>query len=361
MRKVMKKKITAALVCALMTLSLAGCAANGGEPGDTRHTTKTENSDSEDEKKPEAKDIDWSKVPVVSETDLDYIIYEEDDIRYNEYADWFTDEIKQICSGGAVLITKYSGDSEYINLPDQIEGQNNIFISSKVNWGDNAKAIRFSEGCASPVGVLYAKESSYYIGAGIAPNVTSVVLPDSWRCIGRFNELPNLESIELPKEIRYIWSETFEGCEELETVIFPKKTAGECVIYDSAFKECKSLENIEIPEGVIQLGTDEGYVFNKCTSLKKISLPSTLKEISTYTFTGCKSLTEITLPNGLETICTCAFLDCTSLKSIDIPDSVTEIGFNAFIGCKDISINYKGKTYNEKDIQNLYDEDLSTM
>ncbi len=367
----MKKKITAALVCAAMVLSLAGCAQSEKTPDSKPQTSSSEQSRPEDSKpteskpeetsKPEAKEIDWSKVSAVSEADLEYIVYEENDIKYNKYARWFTDEMKQICSGGAVLITKYSGEAEYINLPDQIEGKGNIFISAKVNWGDNAKAIRFSDGCASPVGVLYAKESSYYTGAGIAPNVTSVVLPDGWRCIGRFNKLPNLESIELPKEIRYIWSETFEGCEKLKTVVFPEQTAGECEIYDRAFEGCKSLESVEIPEGVVQLGNDEGMVFDECTSLKRVSLPGTLKEIYAGTFNRCKSLSEITLPNETETIGSIAFSDCFSLKEIEIPDSVVKINYGAFVGCKDISIKYKGKTYTEKNVQELYDKDLSAM
>ncbi len=448
----MKKKITAALVCAIMALSLAGCAANEGEPESTKRerSTKDESSYSEPESKPdeskpdeskpeesssdskpeesssdskpeesssdsqpenppEPLNVDWSSVPVVDEMDLDYTICEAGEIYYNNYNTWFRGEMKEICKNGVVLVTKYFGDAEYINLPDQIEGKSCILISANMNWGENAKAIRFSDGCSSIIGNLAAKNSYTDTGAGAAPNVTDVVLPDSWRYIGGFNNMPDLRSVSIPGEVRRIWSKAFEGCKALksvtipekveyinanafsgckalETVNFPKKFAGECVIGANAFAGCASLKSVEIPEGVKQMGSDrgEGRVFAGCTSLTKVSLPGTVKKIGSETFSGCTSLTEvilsegleeinwgvfsgctslseINLPSGLKTIGQNAFSGCTSLKSIDIPDSVTKIVRGAFIGCEGISINYKGKTYTEKNVEKLYDKDLSKI
>ncbi len=446
----MKKKITAALVCAIMALSLAGCAANEGEPESTKRerSTKDESSYSEpdskpDESKPEESssdskpeesssdskpeesssdsqpekpsepeplNVDWSSVPVVDEMDLDYTICEAGEIYYDNYYEWFRGEMKEMCKNGVVLVTKYFGDAEYINLPDQIEGKGCILISTDVNWGENAKAIRFSDGCASIVSTLGTKNLyNVPIGAGAAPNVTEVVLPDSWRYIGGFNKMPNLRSVSIPGEVRRIWSEAFEGCKALksvtipenveyinanafsgctalETVNFPKKFAGECVIGANAFQGCTSLKSMEIPEGVTQMESSrgEGRVFAGCTSLTKVSLPGTVKKTGSETFSGCTSLTEVTLsegleeinwgvfsgctslseinlPSGLKTIGQNAFSGCTSLKSIDIPDSVTKIVRGAFSGCEGISINYKGKTYTEKNVEKLYDKDLSKI
>lgn len=148
----MKKRILAALVCAMMALSLAGCAAkeeersymsknpdkdnssyseksgsenSKGGSDSSSDNSSTEESDSDnsrpeeskpEESKPEdkpsnpdAEKIDWSKVPVVDEMDLDYKVYEADDIILNKYADWYKNEMKELTRDGCILITKYLG------------------------------------------------------------------------------------------------------------------------------------------------------------------------------------------------------------------------------------------------------------
>lgn len=448
----MKKKITAALVCAIMALSLAGCAANEGEPESTKRerSTKDESSYSEPESKPdeskpeesssdskpdesssdskpeesssdsqpekpsepEPLNVDWSSVPVVDEMDLDYTVFEAGDIYYEYYKETFREKYKELYKDGVVLVTKYFGDAEYINLPDQIEGKSCILIGADVDWGDNAKAIRFSESSPFPNSTrIETGLGGYSIGVGKAVNLTEVVMPDSTESIGAFGGMPKLEiinipnsivyitimpgafsgctalkSVTVPENVEYINLNAFSGCTALETVNFPKKFARECVINTDAFAGCTSLKSVEIPEGVKQMGSSrgEGRVFAGCTSLTKVSLPGTVKEIGSETFSGCTSLTEVTLsegleeinwgvfrgctslseinlPSGLKTIGENAFSGCTSLKSIDIPDSVTNIARGAFSGCEGISINYKGKTYTEKNVEKLYGKDLSKI
>lgn len=444
------KKITAALLCAIMALSLAGCAASEGEPESTKRerSTKDESSYSKPESKPDeskpeesssdskpeesssdskptesdteskpekpaAQKVDWSSVPVVDEMNLDYTVFEAGDINYGSYKETAREKYKELYKDGVVVITKYFGDAEYINLPDQIEGKSCILIGADVDWGDNAKAIRFSENYPFPNSTKIGTvgQGSFSIGVGKAANVTEVVMPDRTESIREFGGMPKLEiinipnstvniakdafsgcaalkSVTIPENVEYINANAFSGCTALETVNFPAKFAGECVIRDAAFENCTSLKSIEIPEGVTEIGAVNdayvGRVFAGCTSLTKVSLPGTVKGIGIFAFAGCTSLTEVTLSEGLETIgyraftgCTAlsdiklpsglititqeAFYGCTSLKSIDIPDSVTKIARGAFSGCEGISINYKGKTYTEKNVEKLYDKDLSKM
>lgn len=104
-----------------------------------------------------------------------------------------------------------------------------------------------------------------------------------------------------------------------------------------------------------------GDIFINCTLLEKASVPGSMKYVVVYMFCDCTALTEVVIGEGIERIYENAFCNCTSLKSIDIPDSVTYIERNAFSGCKDIEINFKGKTYNEKNIEKIYDKDLSNL
>lgn len=427
----MKKRILAVLVCAVMAASLAGCASknegnfedilsaigggmstssdgarssskSSGKSSTSSTSSKSSStssvessssssessSTSSEESKPEESkpvQVDWSTVPIVDEMDLDYQIIESDEIVYRIYSDLFRDEIKEMAAGGAVLVTKYFGEAEYINLPDQIEGKSCIFFSD-VYWGENAKAIRFSEGCAWPIGKLYLSSGREYdADVGRGSNIVRADVPDSWRYIGGFSGMPKLEQINIPKETRRIWEKAFSGtalksvtlpenleyiqnnafsgCSSLESINFPEKYENTCLIQAGVFNNCTSLKSVKIPEGVtFQFERNSyGSVFFGCKALEKVILPSTVTGIGNYTFYGCSSLTDVTLLSVLKNIGTDAFYNCTSLRKVDIPDNVTYIGNGAFSGCSDVEINYKGKTYNEKNVEKLYDRDLSTM
>ncbi len=372
------------------------------KPQSSSAKPQSSSSKPQEQPKPVTNKVDWSNVPVVDEMDLNYMILKADDINYNRCSGLDKEELKKLCSGGAVLITDYLGNAEYIKLPDQIEGISCIFIGKidydwgSVSWGNNAKAIKFSDSCV-PCSSLCIKgqdnytTKNYEIGLGTAPNVTEVVIPESWKNVRGLCPIPSgygfpklktfdipkeatrisdftlckdLKSITIPETVEYIGSEAFAFCNSLETVNFPKKFAGNCVIDVDAFTGCLSLKSVEIPEGVVEMkGSSWGNhgVFRECTSLTKVSLPSTLKEIPREAFSNCKSLTEVKLPSELQTISALAFANCKSLGSIDIPDSVTKIETNAFTGCPNLSLNYKGKTYNANNVIKLYNKDLSTM
>lgn len=440
----MKKKILAALVCAAMTASLAGCAGNetsalmniASQTANDKNSSAAANStpassntestaassaaesaptssepestpassapvsapeSSAPESKPSvsAEDIDWSAVPEIDEMDLNYT--------------------KQVADGGyitdtCVIITDYYGDAEYINIPQTIDGVSKIAVSKYVNWGDKAKAIKF------PDGIEFGTSDSDGCGTGSAPNVKSVFLLDSVVSIGNF-DLPSLEEITLPENLMTITDGTFRhcgklksvtfnenlaeigenafsgceklksvafgenikslgrnafcGCTALETVNFPAKFAsGECGIGGGAFSGCTSLKSIELPEGItftdVETSRDYGGVFSGDCSLESITLPSTVTVLPNDIFANCIVLNEVNLPSTLEKIGNCAFASCVALRKIDIPDSVTRIGNHygdeAFHNCHaDIEINYKGKTYNSKNIEKLYNRDLSKM
>ena len=180
---------------------------------------------------------------------------------------------------------------------------------NSVNWGENAKAIKFPDGfCCDNIWITLSNGFNYNeIGTGFAKNTVSIFLPDSLQYIQSV-KMQSLETLTLPKSLKVIEANAFRSFSRLKEVDFPSglEVIGEMAFYDSG--------------------------------LEKIVLPSGLKEIGKN-----------------------AFYDCRSLKKAEIPDSVTKIGQGAFGGCEGIEINYKGKTYNEKNVEKLYGKDLSTM
>ena len=199
---------------------------------------------------------------------------------------------------GTVTVTDYLGTETVLNYPSEINGK--------------------------PISDIEPPE-----------NCTAVKLPDSMTALGygMFQERTKLETVVIPDSVIYIGDNVFSGCNSLKSVTLPKKLK---YLGRLAFYKCRKLKEANVPEGVTMLN---GNVFGQCWELEKV-----------------------TLPDGLETIVMYAFEDCRSLKSLDLPDSVKTIRKNAFIlCCEEITINYKGRAYTAKTIEELYDKPLDKM
>lgn len=322
----MKNRIFAAAVCAALTVSLVGCSGGNGTSEPANHasnstngtnssfvanstpastassTSANEMSSSEavsstpessaasstiesapessvpesapEESKPSvsAEDIDWSAVPEIDEKELQYTIHKAGKVNFDNVPTEEREKLKD----GCVAIKKYTGDAEYIKIPQTIAGMSNIAVVG-VDWGKNAKAIKFPDGISFSV---------YNAGTGTAPNVTSISLPDTVEYIQGFSGLKALEEITLPKDLKTVGKTTFFRLEKLKKVTFEDK---------------------------------------------------------------------------VESIGVSAFSGCSGLEAITLPDSVSSVGSAAFNGCTNVKISFKGKTYDEKNIEELYGKDLSTM
>lgn len=326
--KMNMKKVIAVVLAAATVLSLAGCGNNEppaltGDPtskadgtsskagtstvGSPSSAPESTSSTSESELAP----IDWSSVPEIDEMDMDYAVIEGENLSFTYNDDYpVKSETKDKYKNGIAVIKAYYGNAEYIKIPETISGKSLIVVASGVDWGGNAKAIKFPEGLCCGISIRSGNGFGYWgSGTGFAINAVSISLPDSLLYIKDFGVV-SLETLTLPKSLKVIGGGAFEG--------------------------------------------------DKLKKLKKIDLPSGLEVIGTLAFYQ-SHLEEITLPSGLKEIGGDAFNGCRSLKKVDIPDSVTKIGQRAFKGCEGIEISYKGKTYNEKNVEKLYAKDLSTM
>ena len=242
------KKVIAAVLAAASVLSLAGCGNNetpgltdaltsntdgtSSKPSTTIATgstsSKANGTSSAEESNPEESSaastpeetdsvqVDWSTVPELDEMDIDYEVKEAKDIANDlQYVFGLNEDVKK---NGMVIITAYYGDAEYIKLPQTIAGKSNIAVKNDtrdfVNWGDNAKAIKYPDGFVS----FFSRTSKLsHCGGGKAPNVTSVSLPDNLEYITLFNGLQSLEEITLPTNLKTIEQNAFAGCEKLKS------------------------------------------------------------------------------------------------------------------------------------------------
>ena len=157
--------------------------------------------------------------------------------------------------------------------------------------------------------------------------LSSVVLPEGLEIIGplAFRNCTNLPSIELPTTLTQIDEEAFADCKSLTNIVIPGSVER---VGDLAFAGCDQLEQLVVKEGVKEIGR---YTFGECSALKDISLPEGLLVLDGSAFANCYSLTEITIPSTVVAMIEGTFAN-TSLEKvisyIEEPFSVESIAFS---------------------------------
>lgn len=145
-------------------------------------------------------------------------------------------------------------------------------------------------------------------------------------------------SVELPKGLKKIGPQAFQGC-VLNAVTIPD---GVTFIGKAAFGHCRNITELAVPNGVteIQRGT-----FSWCESLTKISLPQGVTSIGNEAFYCCRALETIDLPKSVASIGDRAFGWCTSLRQIRIPAAAcAHLGSELFLNCSSgLHVTYEGE------------------
>ena len=111
-------------------------------------------------------------------------------------------------------------------------------------------------------------------------------------------------------------------------------------IPENSFSGCKNLKEVILPEGLTGI---VGGAFYNC-GLESIVLPQSLEGISGGAgfdggvFEGCENLQEIIIPKNVDYIGARCFYGCTNLEKIVIESNVLEkIGKDAFLYCTSLT------------------------
>ena len=167
-------------------------------------------------------------------------------------------------------------------------------------------------------------------GAFENTNITAVTFAKNSQLeyinVNAFKNCTRLTSIEIPADVREIYSGTFSGCTSLTNVTFAVGSQLEII----------GVRRYE--EGIY----DPSGAFSGCSSLTCITIPVGVTIIDWRAFENCTSLTNVTFAKNsqLEFIGYNAFKNCTRLTNITIPASVTSVSDGAFSGWKNTQTIY---------------------
>ena len=300
-----------------------------------------------------------------------------------------------------------------VNLPSTLTSISNLRnMFSKANSLEQLNVAEGNEAYCSVDGVLYqlsgdgtlslawfpvAKTTfvipanlSYLSSLSRAVNLVSVTVQkdaDGNELVGvadslslssdAFQNLTNLETIELPSRVSGLTKNMFKGCTALRSITFGEgamyKSGEGCAVYEKDtsteldawkllfFPDSARFDSFEIPADVSEIGygvfektgvktitaaartngltlTLKGNswgsgVFANCTELVSVELPDGVTAVADSTFYQCTSLEKVVLPAGVTYIGNMTFYGCSSLRELVLPAGLTTIGENAFEGC----------------------------
>lgn len=277
------------------------------------------------------------------------------------------------CDGGVRIVSCTDTESQYIKIPDTLDGKAVVAI------GDGAfstctamTALDIPEGVTEfGTGILDGcdklatlrtpafpdADGKLFVGylfgaASYEKNATAV--PAS---------LKNLILLSCPTELS---AETFYRCKNLSFIALPE---GVTEIADFAFANCETLAYVHLPESLTAIGD---YAFLDCDKLFTLSVPSTVTSMGRGMLEGCGSIYSLTIPfvggstesntyfgylfgaghyeftKGYMPLSLCeitltgnmtalpdnAFFECANVCRVNLPESVKSIGLRAFYGCE---------------------------
>lgn len=331
-----------------------------------------------------------------------------------ETTEEYSYEIKE---DGTIKLTRYLGNSEYVEVPEMIDGTpvtelentfpgvtwvSSVYIPASIEEINGSQTFgstsledievdEASKYFKSEDGILFDKEMKVlYAYPQKKMENTFYHVPDGViRIEDDAFEYTNIEELELPDSLEEIGESVFCGT-KIINIYIPEKVD---YISEGGVFDCKNLKSIEVddkndnyeisngalidkeegcllaypagntetdlfvPDGITRIGN---YAFYECENLENIILPESLVEIGEEAFEYCQGLKTIEVPLGVQNIPLAAFSGCTALDYVIIPDTVISIGSFAFSECDDLKELYLPKSVNEIGSY-AFDEDLTLL
>lgn len=175
-----------------------------------------------------------------------------------------------------------------------------------------------------------------------------------------FTNNTDITSVTIPEGVTKIGYRAFYGCTNLTDITIPNSVT-EIITYDNRYDFWELMDAERIAG---RTEPDFAMPFEETPWLENKRKTDPLVVVNNILIDGKKCSGSVTIPNGVTRIAEGAFCEHHSgpifslnIENVTIPDSVTKIdgsGRGAFAGCPNISITYKGSTYNNSTLRELF-------
>ena len=278
-----------------------------------------------------------------------------------------------------VTITKYLGvmdDLTELTIPNFLLIDGKEYRVTKTEGASNAAIANFNGNVIISKGITEIGWCSF----NLANKITGVEIPDSVTLIAdyAFQYCKSLTKVKIPGSVKKIGvgrngygaCQTFNGCSNIETVVFEEgleEIGGRVFDACSKVKEWKlpkslkkigpgafssiGVEEFNIPENVESIWAS----FLSSSNLVKVNVDSNNKYFTSadgilfdkdstrlIKYPENRDGSSYEVPNTVNTIDANAFISCKNLQTIKIADSVEGIGDSAFYGSELKTINLGG-------------------
>ncbi len=247
---------------------------------------------------------------------------------------------------GGIIITKYKGQSPHIVFPERIgktpvtcigdmsfdigvEKVESITIPSSVKEIDSCAFYKCTALTSLELPDSVTRIESFAFGK--CSNLASIRFSSNIEYIGldAFINTPWLDNNA--EEIIYIGTCLYRFKDD--SLSSYKVKEGTTCISGRAFQDMNNLEHVELPSSLLNL---ESYAFMNCSRLRNIRIPEKVKQINISTFSGCTCLEDIELSSNIEAISASSFDNCSSLRRFVFPEKVKKIEKCFFRGCTNL-------------------------
>ena len=167
-------------------------------------------------------------------------------------------------------------------------------------------------------------------------NLTQITLREGLQSLGQqcFWNCTSLKTIEIPSTVTFVDANVFENCKALTDVYFrsdpdlPSFATG-----NSIFKNCTALKEIRVEEGHLALRSIDGALYFMWDS----------GEMALNSYPTGRENTDLRIADNTIQIEQSALYGNPYLRNVIIPDTVTKIGNGAFMTCYDLqTVKFEG-------------------
>ena len=235
---------------------------------------------------------------------------------------------------GTVILTKYTGNSADVTIPDTIDGKTVSAIGERAFRYASITSVTIP-GCVNSIGLKAFLSCENLKTVVFQPSDDPLEIGDY-----AFDGDTSLVNVDIGAKQINLHERAFRYCSALQTISFSNDPT-ELSIGEKGFLNCTGLLSLDVPDSVQSLSIG-AYAFDGDTALQDIQLSGETIKLNERAFRYCSAIHKVTFADNTTAleVGEKAFLGCSEMVFFDVPSQVTEFsaGGYAFDGAPKLAV-----------------------